>query len=744
MALRLVAALVLALLVAAPGARAEDDLPAVARPHYEVERRALGGGTAFFLGAPDEAGAVAVAAAHSFSLGELASTGEVEFQLGRTGQRVTVSSRLYAEPGRSFTEPGATLRDDFLVFALDLAPRGVRVLEIDPRLDDLMGSRVRLLGVPAMIPQDEDDIYGTVVDAGPSRIEVRLDVPYDLRGWGGAPVLRYPEGGVVGILQAAWPEAKTLRLGVAPLGGVLEALERPLDGGLGRPFAAFAKAEAPAPATPSPEATSTAPTPAAAGPAPAREATERVAAAQGDAPADAEPSPVEGAFAISARRPATGPAPGDSLLGAPEAVGTQVLIELEEPHEDSVFGDATGAFVAGRAFALLGEFRRFDVAIVLDTSGSTAKMSGADINGNGIIGRDRMGGVFGGTDPGDSILAAEVAAARRILRGLDPRSTRVALITFAGWPPGRGGGFIFRSGGTPRAALTEEPLTSDFARIEHALDRVLARGPEGLTHMAEGLRTAVIELKGYRGGLSEPDPESEKIVLFFTDGQPTLPFDAMFEADNVKTVLRAADQAARAEVRVHTFAIGPEALDGPVTTIEMASRTGGYFTPVRHPGDLMEVIDSVTFSNIESLSVRNATTEEPATQLEISADGSFAALVPLELGRNRIEIVARTADGSETREERTVAYAPGAPRIELPPQLLAQRNRLLEQRLVEIKRGRIDAEREAAEQVRRELRLEIEREREQAALRAERQRKELRLEVLEDDPEAADAEAAGR
>jgi hypothetical protein len=736
MAPRLAPAFVLVLLATASTALTPEDLPAVARPHYEVERQPLGGGTAFFLGAPGEAGAVAIAAAHSFDLGELARAAEVEFRLGRSGQRVSVSSRLYAEPGRSFTEPGAALRDDYLVFALDLAPRGVRVLEVDRRPDDLVGSRVRLLGVPAMIPQDEDDIFGTVVEAGPERIEVRLDVPYDLRGWGGAPVLRYPDGGVVGILQAAWPEANTLRLGVAPLGGVLAALDLPLDGGLGRPFAAFADAEAV-----TRTAARTTPPPAGlegagpdAGRAPALE-PGRVVPANDEVPAEGETAAIESTFAISARRPATGPPAGESLLGAASNVGSEVMIELEEPHEGSVFGEATGAFVAGRAFALLGEFRRFDVAIVLDTSGSTAKMSGADINGNGIIGKDRLGGILGASDPGDSILAAEVAAARRVLRGLDPRTTRVSLITFAGSPPG-GGGLVFRSSGPPRPAITEEALTSDFERIERSLDRVLQRGPEGLTHMAEGLRTAVVELKGYRGGLSEPDPESEKIVLFFTDGQPTLPFDPMFEADNVKTVLRAADQAARAGVRVHSFAIGPEALDGPVTTIEMASRTGGYFTPVRHPGDLIEVIDSVSFSNIATLSVRNATTGEPATQLETSADGSFAALVPLQVGRNRIEIVARAADGSEASLERTVAYAPGAPRVELPRQLVAQRNRLLEQRLVEIKRGRIEAEREAAERTRLELQLEIERERAQAAERAEKQRKDLRLEVLEEDAEA--------
>jgi molybdenum-dependent DNA-binding transcriptional regulator ModE len=64
--------------------------------------------------------------------------------------------------------------------------------------------------------------------------------------------------------------------------------------------------------------------------------------------------------------------------------------------------------------------------------------------------------------------------------------------------------------------------------------------------------------------------------------------------------------------------------------------------------------------------------------------------------------------------------------------LVAKRNELLEQRLIELRRGRMDAERAAAEQARRDLQLEIERERAAAAEAAERQRKELELEVDED------------
>jgi hypothetical protein len=690
MVLRVGLSLALLCMAASATGQKEGELPAVARPRFSVGDEQLGSGTVFFVRVPDEVGVAAVGTAHSFDLRELSQARDIEFRLGATKRRVAVASRLYTRPGRPFTAPGATLRDDFIVFALDAPPFGIRVLE--PEIDgpDLENTRVRILGVPAAIPQDEDDIFGRVRSATHTRLEVELDVPGDLRGWGGAPVLRYPEDVVVGILEAAWPDGETMRVGAAPIGAVLDALEHPLEGGRGLPFARFA---------PDGE-------------------TEPVA----ERPVIARDEPV----AISARATKTGPPEGEPMLGKAGGISTELLVEIEYPAEGAIVGEASGAFVAGRALAVLGEFRRFDVLMVLDTSGSTSQMTGADINGNGIIGEGGLRGLFSDTDPGDSVLAAEVAAARQILRGLDPRSTRVGLVTFAGDPPDQGGLF---GRGPRKAALTEEPLTADYARVERALDEVLERGADGLTNMAEGLDLAWIELTGLKGGLSTPDRDSEKVVMFFTDGQPTLPYQAYFEADNVKAVLRAADRAKRMNVKVHSFAIGPEALDGPVAAVEMAARTGGYFTPVRHPADLVEVIEHISFANIDQVTIQNLTTEAPASELLTNADGTFSALVPVKEGYNRIQVLARASDGSEAIAEVTLNYAPGVETIMLPRELMAQRNRLLEQRLVELKRGRIAAEQERADEARKELRLEIERERAQANERAEQQRKELDLEV---------------
>jgi hypothetical protein len=401
---------------------------------------------------------------------------------------------------------------------------------------------------------------------------------------------------------------------------------------------------------------------------------------------------------------------------------------------DAIVGDAAGVFVAGRALALRGEMRRFDIIIVIDTSGSTNDPTGVDVDGDGVVGM-HLPGVnpsspnFGSTDPGDSILAAEVAAAEKLLGGLDPRSTRVGLVTFAGELVVARPGFLDLAR-VQRAALAEEPLTSDYKRLHRALTEVRERGARGMTHMAAGIDQASVELLGLTGSLSRADPDSEKIVLFFTDGVPTLPhWDS--ESGNVEAVLQSAQRARRAGVRIHSFAIGPEALEGPISTVEMAAITDGLFTPVRHPGRLVRFIEGASFANIAEVKVRNISSGESAFQARVHADGSWEALVPLQEGENRLEVLARSSDGAEATRHVTVHHAPGAASPFVPAELVLKHNELLAARLAALRSDRLEFERQRDEEMRRELVLEIERERAAAFERAARQRKELHLEIEE-------------
>ena len=426
-------------------------------------------------------------------------------------------------------------------------------------------------------------------------------------------------------------------------------------------------------------------------------------------------------------KPKEKPAQADrstGLLGQVDGAPTRVHLTIDFPADGAVVADSIcGVFVSGRAHALRGSRQRFDVMMVIDTSRSTIDPAGADINGNGRVGErrlGRLGSIFGSgtTDPGDSIVAAEVAAARQLLRGLDPRSTRVGLVIFAGDPAASGGRY-----GRARDAYTMEPLTREYAYIESALDDVLEREPQGSTNMAAGIDLATIELMGLRGAASKKDPQAERVVFFFTDGQPTLPYGPAMEADNIRAVLRAANRAQRGGVRIHSFAIGPDALAGPIATVEMASRTEGYFTPVRHPADLVDLVEEVSFANLEEVAVSSETTGEPAKPYRLTPDGAWAGLVRMVPGENRVRVRARADDGAEIEKMLAVTFVPEAPTPPLPNEFTVQRNRLLEDCLRNTKEVRLRAEQEHAESVRRELKVEIERERAAARDRAAEQRK---------------------
>ena len=73
-----------------------------------------------------------------------------------------------------------------------------------------------------------------------------------------------------------------------------------------------------------------------------------------------------------------------------------------------------------------------------------------------------------------------------------------------------------------------------------------------------------------------------------------------------------------------------------------------------------------------------------------------------------------------------------APDPVIPRDLMVQRNRLLEDCLLNMKRVRMEVEEERNQQVRQELKMEIERERMQARERAEEQRKQLEIGIEED------------
>lgn len=356
--------------------------------------------------------------------------------------------------------------------------------------------------------------------------------------------------------------------------------------------------------------------------------------------------------------------------------GTRVQVGIDAPRDGATVSGPNQVTVQGRARASR-TYRPslYDLMLILDTSGSTRAPTG---------GRTAEGFAWNAT-----ILAAEVRAGEQLLEKLDPRTTMVGVVTFAGDYNG------FTGEGIPNraTAILEQPLTNNYQQVREALRRVLHRGPDGGTDMAAGVRLAIRELAGLAGAASLPRPDSRKVAFLLTDGLPTLPFGHVNTMDpgDVDVAIRAAAVAAKAGIIIHTFALGMEALSAPYACTRIAQMTRGTFTPLTNPGDIVEVLPKTSFADLDMVLVTNVTAGVPAAQLTVNPDGRFSATVPLVSGVNQIAVTVLTTDGTKESAWVRVHYAQEeslklevhqeANDLELQLQQLQEQNRRLEDAL---------------------------------------------------------------
>jgi hypothetical protein len=296
-----------------------------------------------------------------------------------------------------------------------------------------------------------------------------------------------------------------------------------------------------------------------------------------------------------------------SVAGAEDPYG--VRIQIEKPVAGSVVRGRTDvAPLAGVASADGARPSHFDVMLVVDVSGSTKYPSGVDVDGDGEIGETRTALMamlpdVANTDPEDSVLAAEAQASNALIDGLAPQRVRIGVVSFSGEvDPATGR----RKSPDQQDAFLEQPLTNDFTAVRRALEAVVLRGASGGTNMQAGLTLATRELAGLQGAQSEP-----KIII-------------------------------------NSYGLGPVAIDYPIAATEMARVTGGVYTPVRRPGDIVSLLSGVTFANVEDVVAVNLTIGEMAgpDDVLLLPDGSFSGFVPVSPGMNRIRVSALASDGS--------------------------------------------------------------------------------------------------
>jgi Mg-chelatase subunit ChlD len=343
-------------------------------------------------------------------------------------------------------------------------------------------------------------------------------------------------------------------------------------------------------------------------------------------------------------------------------------------------------FVSGKVARDAARSARVDVFLVVDVSGSTAQYAGSDLGDAGELPDNSgfsgfptpqisIGGMTVGRPPvrnlRNSVLAAEVAAARRLLLQLNPETTRVGVLTFS------------------EGAKLLQPLTNNFDRLRRVLDDILRAGPYGGTNMVEGIRMGITELMGL--GASEKRTDAVKVQILLTDGFPTLPIGVSRRAspEDTNLAINAARLAGKAGIKVHVFTLGEEALSYPRAAVGIAQESGGTYTPVIRPADVLAVVENVSVVGVDSVQVVNRTTGQKATQHRLAADGFFSSALPVVEGHNQIDVFARASDGSNGSDSITVFYQSGSQKS-LELEIFLEKEKKLE---LEIKRlGRSPAE----------------------------------------------------
>jgi Mg-chelatase subunit ChlD len=333
------------------------------------------------------------------------------------------------------------------------------------------------------------------------------------------------------------------------------------------------------------------------------------------------------------------------VLLASVASAQTPIVRFLEPRDGAVVTEPH-VTVSGHAEPQQRPTAAFDVVIVIDTSGSTNMPAS-------IAAAAGTTGIFSGPLSlplaGPTILQVEVNAARRFVEIADRATTRIGVITFSEAGAGR-----------PESAWVEQTLTQDYDAVRRALERVGQRQPYGGTDMVAGVRVAIRELRGLEGAQSSARPDARKVVMFMTDGFPTLPYpsNAMVDPRNVGVALDAARLAAKGGIVVHTFCLGKEALSAPVFCRDAARITGGKYHPVERPADIVELLAATSIGHVDLVSVRNATTGQMARQLDVDASGHFSAEVPLAPGPNKLVAQVQGAAPAAAMATTIVHYRP--------------------------------------------------------------------------------------
>ena len=338
--------------------------------------------------------------------------------------------------------------------------------------------------------------------------------------------------------------------------------------------------------------------------------------------------------------------------------------------------EQNSVLISGKVVTDLGRSPNVDIVFVIDISGSTSQYAGADFgdmgplpDNSGSFGLGRPQISIGGIGIGqpsfrnlrNSILAAEVAASRRLLLQLNSETTRVGVVTFG------------------EGAQVLQPLTHDFERVRRALDDILRAGPYGGTNMAEGVRAAITELMGL--GKSEKKTDTIKVEFLLTDGFPTMPIGGGEERRrrirNSPSTRRAWPAKRESKCTFSHWAKRryPIRAQPWASPKQAAAPTPRYREP-QMCWPWLKISHSWEWTTFRWLTKPLDRRQHSFAWLRTA---SSLLAVPVAEGRNQIDVFARASDGSTKRDSVSIFYQPGNQRsLDLEVFLEREKNLKLE------------------------------------------------------------------
>ena len=172
----------------------------------------------------------------------------------------------------------------------------------------------------------------------------------------------------------------------------------------------------------------------------------------------------------------------------------------------------------------------------------------------------------------------------------------------------------------------------------------------------------------------------QRTVLLLSDGHPTAPSELQGKRD----ALASAEKMGELGVPVHAFALGQSANESSEFYHTLAESTGGRFTPLADPADVVDELANVRFTGLKDVRIESSPSGQPGRALRVFRNGSFDGYVPLSEGKNLITITGLMEDGETLSATRTVFFE--RPKHPSPADELAEKalREALQHRKVEI------------------------------------------------------------